>query len=177
MSPEWVQDVDAVEACLKDIELQMKDLEALHASRVGSVFGKDLQGMEERIERMTREITDQFRHAERLLQKVGTATRRAGGEEATVGANVQRRYVLGDRHTRMYTALSLAHFHQLSTSHPSPLFANNFAHYQSRQAITRALRQISTISKEIPGRSTSTKEWRSRSRFEVWHRLGRHHWQ
>ena len=34
--------------------------------------------------------TDRFRTAERYLQRVGTATRRAGGEEATVGANIQR---------------------------------------------------------------------------------------
>ena len=47
--------------------------------------------MEGRIEGLTQNLTDQFRYAERLLQKVGMATRRAGGEEATVGANVQRR--------------------------------------------------------------------------------------
>ena len=66
----------------------------MHASRIGSVFGKDLDNMEGQIENKTSEITDQFRYAERLLQKVGVATRRSGGEEATVGANVQRRYVL-----------------------------------------------------------------------------------
>lgn len=33
---------------------------------------------------------DRFRQAERYLQRVGAATKRAGGEEATVGANVQR---------------------------------------------------------------------------------------
>ncbi len=33
---------------------------------------------------------DLFRKAERYLQKVGASTKRAGGEEATVGANVQR---------------------------------------------------------------------------------------
>jgi hypothetical protein len=32
--------------------------------------------------------------AERILQKVGVATRRAGGEEATVGANVQRSLII-----------------------------------------------------------------------------------
>lgn len=46
--------------------------------------------MENRIEGMTSQITDQFRMAERILQKVGAATRRAGGEEASIGANVQR---------------------------------------------------------------------------------------
>lgn len=88
--PSWVEDVDRVERCLVDIQGQMDDLQKLHASRVGSVFGKDLEGMEEKIEERTRNVTDEFRNAERLLQKVGVATRRAGGQEATVGANVQR---------------------------------------------------------------------------------------
>ena len=34
--------------------------------------------------------TDRFRQAERYLQRVGAATRRAGGEETTIGANIQR---------------------------------------------------------------------------------------
>jgi len=89
--PAWVQDVDGVERCLADIQRQMQQLESMHATRVGSVFGKDLEDMEGRIEKLTRDITDQFRYAERLLQKVGAATRRSGGEEATVGANVQRK--------------------------------------------------------------------------------------
>ena len=93
-SPAWVDDVDAVENCLTTIHRQMDQLQSMHASRVGSVFGKDLEDMEGRIEKMTREVTDQFRYAERLLQKVGMATRRAGGEEATVGANIQRRYAV-----------------------------------------------------------------------------------
>ncbi len=38
-------------------------------------------------------ITDRFRQAEKTLMRVGAATRRVGGEEATIGANVQRRYV------------------------------------------------------------------------------------
>jgi syntaxin 16 len=89
-SPAWVSDVDQVKSILQEIQRKMDDLQALHASRVGSVFGKDLDDMEVRIEAMTRDITDQFRMAERILQKVGAATRRAGGEEAAIGANVQR---------------------------------------------------------------------------------------
>jgi tetrahydromethanopterin S-methyltransferase subunit G len=89
--PAWVDDVNAVEECLSDITRRMEQLQSMHAQRVGSVFGKDLEDMEGKIEGLTRSITDQFRYAERLLQKVGQATRRAGGEEATVGANVQRR--------------------------------------------------------------------------------------
>ena len=89
--PSWVTDVDKVEACLLDITQAMQELQSMHAQRVGSVFGKDLEDMERLIEQRTAAVTDQFRYAERLLQKVGMATRRAGGQEATVGANVQRR--------------------------------------------------------------------------------------
>lgn len=89
--PAWVSDVDRVEACLLEISAAMEALQGMHAQRVGSVFGKDLEDMEALIERRTADVTDQFRYAERLLQKVGVATRRAGGQEATVGANVQRR--------------------------------------------------------------------------------------
>ena len=93
--PPWVEDVDAVNEVLGDIQRQMDQLHSMHATRVGSVFGKDLDNMEGQIEKMTRDITDAFRYAERLLKKVGVATKRAGGEEAQVGANVQRRFVHG----------------------------------------------------------------------------------
>ena len=46
--------------------------------------------MERQIDRKTTEVTTLFRKAERYLQKVGASTRQAGGEESTVGANVQR---------------------------------------------------------------------------------------
>lgn len=62
----------------------------MHASRIGTVFGRDLDDMERRIERKTTEITSIFRRAEKHLQKVGTLTRRAGGDEAVVGGNVQK---------------------------------------------------------------------------------------
>lgn len=88
--PSWVGDVDQVKSILSSIRTQMEDLRSLHASRVGSVFGRDLDDMEHRIESMTRDITDRFRKAERILKKVGAATQQAGGEEAAIGANVQR---------------------------------------------------------------------------------------
>lgn len=88
--PSWVGDVDHVKSILQSIRSQIGDLTTLHASRVGSVFGKDLDDMEARIENMTQGVTDHFRSAERVLKKVGMATRRAGGEEAAIGANVQR---------------------------------------------------------------------------------------
>lgn len=91
--PSWVQDVDTIEQIVTDIQTLQTKLLHMHAQRVGSVFGKDLADMEYNIEAMTVQVTDKFRYAERLLQKVGTATRRAGGQQATVGANVQRRYV------------------------------------------------------------------------------------
>ena len=89
--PDWVADVEIVEKCINDITQQMKELQSRHAQRIGSVFGRDLQNMESMIEQQTSIITDQFRVAERRLQKVGYATKRSGGQEATVGANVQRR--------------------------------------------------------------------------------------
>ena len=88
--PSWVRDVDQVKEALSEIQRRMDDLQYMHASRLGSVFGKDLDDMEHRIESMTRQVTDHFRRAERILQKVGAATRSAGGEEASIGANVQR---------------------------------------------------------------------------------------
>jgi hypothetical protein len=91
LPPQWVDDVDSVNAALEDIVRMMGILQSMHASRIGSVFGKDLDDMEGKIEKLTRDITDRFRQAERVLQRVGVATRRAGGEEATVGANVQRK--------------------------------------------------------------------------------------
>ena len=68
----------------------MSELASMHASRIGTVFGRDLDNMERQIERKTTEVTTLFRKAERYLQKVGASTRQAGGEESTVGANVQR---------------------------------------------------------------------------------------
>lgn len=68
----------------------MSELASMHASRIGTVFGRDLDAVEKQIERKTTEVTNLFRKAERYLQKVGNITKRAGGEEATVGANIQR---------------------------------------------------------------------------------------
>lgn len=90
LPPQWVDDVDAVHQELADITRLLGVLQSMHSSRVGSVFGKDLDEVEGKIEKLTQDITDRFRTAERYLQRVGTATRRAGGEEALVGTNVQR---------------------------------------------------------------------------------------
>jgi hypothetical protein len=91
--PTWVSDVEHIQNTVVEIQQRMEQLQSMHATRVGSVFGKDLHDMEGRIETLTQNITDQFRYAERLLSKVGMATRQAGGEQATIGANVQRRSV------------------------------------------------------------------------------------
>ena len=89
--PGWVKHVDAVEQSLRTIQDQMNDLQSLHSQRVGSVFGKNLDNMEGRIEKMTNAITDEFRVAERHLQAVGKqAAAATTSDEATVGANVQR---------------------------------------------------------------------------------------
>lgn len=98
-APTWVDNVDQVKSILETIQRRMDELQKLHASRVGSVFGKDLDDMEVRIEAMTRDITASFRTAERHLQAIGRATRQSsrgdsndnGGETtAQIGANVQR---------------------------------------------------------------------------------------
>lgn len=90
LPPHWVNDVDSVNATIEDIQRLMSELASMHASRIGTVFGRDLDNMERQIERKTTEVTTLFRKAERYLQKVGASTRKAGGEESTVGANVQR---------------------------------------------------------------------------------------
>ena len=55
--PPWVEDVDRVNDVLADIQRQMDSLHSMHATRVGSVFGKDLDNMEGQIEKLTRDIT------------------------------------------------------------------------------------------------------------------------
>jgi len=57
LPPQWVDDVDAVHTELSEIVRMMDILQSLHASRVGSVFGKDLDDMEGRIEKLTQDIT------------------------------------------------------------------------------------------------------------------------
>lgn len=90
LPPDWVGDVESVNATVSNIQHLMSELASMHASRIGTVFGRDLDTMERHIERKTTEVTTLFRQAERALKRVGASTRRAGGEESTVGANVQR---------------------------------------------------------------------------------------
>jgi syntaxin 16 len=91
LPPQWVDDVDIINELIDDIMRLMGILSSMHATRVGTVFGMNLDDMEMKIEKMTGDITDKFRQAERLLMRVGMATKRCGGEEALIGANVQRR--------------------------------------------------------------------------------------
>jgi len=90
LPPKWVDTVDNINSVLVEIKRLMSVLNTLHSNRLGSVFGRDLESKESEIESITAEITDCFRNAERMLMKVGSATRQAGGEEATIGSNVQR---------------------------------------------------------------------------------------
>lgn len=57
LPPQWVDDVDAVHAELAEIVRMMGILQSLHSSRVGSVFGKDLDDMEGKIEKLTQDVT------------------------------------------------------------------------------------------------------------------------
>jgi syntaxin 16 len=90
LPPIWVDDVDTVNTLLSDITRTMSILTSMHATRIGTVFGKDLDDMEAKIQNMTESITNRFRQAEKTLMRVGAATKRVGGEEATIGSNVQR---------------------------------------------------------------------------------------
>lgn len=90
LPPMWVDDVDSIHAILSDIRRNVGVLNSLHANRLSSVFGKDLELKERDIETLTRDITTQFRSCERLLQKVGAATKNSTEEERRIGANVQR---------------------------------------------------------------------------------------
>ncbi|GKY95931.1 hypothetical protein MPSEU_000553700 [Mayamaea pseudoterrestris] len=92
--PTWVSHVQAVEDLLVEIQNHMDQLQHMHATRLGSVFGKDLANMEQRIEQATFDLTEQLRQAERLLQAVGVATRQSSlsgdDDAATIGANIQK---------------------------------------------------------------------------------------
>ena len=57
LPPQWVDDVDGVNGHLNDIVRLMGILTSMHATRVGTVFGRDLDDMEVKIERFTNEIT------------------------------------------------------------------------------------------------------------------------
>jgi len=57
LPPQWVDDVDAVNNEISEIVRLMAGLQSLHSSRVGSVFGKDLDDMEGKIEKLTTDIT------------------------------------------------------------------------------------------------------------------------
>jgi len=90
LPPRWVDDVDLIHKEISTIVRLISTLNSMHANRVGTIFGRDLEHMEEKIEQMTKDITDRFRAAERLLKRVGAATKMEGGSDAMVGANVQR---------------------------------------------------------------------------------------
>ncbi len=60
LPPQWVDDVDGINELLSDITRMMGILGSMHASRVGTVFGRDLDDMEKKIERMTNDITGMY---------------------------------------------------------------------------------------------------------------------
>merc|ERR1719215_2434733 len=90
--PQWVDEVDAIHTIFNDITKQIEVLASLHSNRLGSVFGSNsaLSEKEAQIERLTNEITDLFHHAEKRLQRVGSAAKNGTKEDAVVISNVQR---------------------------------------------------------------------------------------
>lgn len=57
LPPQWVDDVDGVHGLLSDITRSMSILMSMHSTRVGTVFGKDLDDMEVKIENLTKDVT------------------------------------------------------------------------------------------------------------------------
>jgi len=91
LPPKWVDDVDETHTILAEITRLMGVLASLHSSRLGSVFGNDLEHQEVEIDQLTSDITKRFRRSEGLLKRIGHATsQQKDKEERTVGANVQR---------------------------------------------------------------------------------------
>ena len=90
--PQWIDEVDAIHRIFSDITKQIEVLASLHSNRLGSVFGSSLalSEKEAQIDQLTTEITDLFRHAEKRLQRVGSAAKSGTKEDAVVLSNVQR---------------------------------------------------------------------------------------
>lgn len=84
--------MDAIQRIFSDITKQIEVLASMHSNRLGSVFGSHsaLSEKEAQIEQLTTEITDLFRHAEKRLQRVGSAAKQGTKNDAIVLSNVQR---------------------------------------------------------------------------------------
>ena len=65
--PRWVDDVDDIHKSLSEITRLMNVLSSLHASRLGSVFGNDLEQMEGKIESLTRDVTGETDYEHRKI--------------------------------------------------------------------------------------------------------------
>lgn len=60
ITPKWVCDVDSIHNIISDINHLMEMLGLLHSSRIGTVFGNDLDDMEVKIDKITRDITGRY---------------------------------------------------------------------------------------------------------------------
>ena len=57
LPPQWVDNMDGVHGLLSDITRFMSILMSMHSTSVGTVFGKDLDDMESKIENLTKDVT------------------------------------------------------------------------------------------------------------------------
>ena len=57
LPPQWVDNTDGVHGLLSDITQFMSILMSMHSTSVGTVFGKDLDDMESKIENLTKDMT------------------------------------------------------------------------------------------------------------------------
>ncbi|CAM9412293.1 unnamed protein product [Chrysoparadoxa australica] len=87
LPPMWVDKFEAVEEVLRNIQLRMRDLSALHSKRLMVTFDGSEGDKEREIEAATQEITNLFRGAERQLK---SAMAGAGSADARVRSNIQK---------------------------------------------------------------------------------------
>mmetsp|Transcript_10228 Transcript_10228/g.28903 ORF Transcript_10228/g.28903 Transcript_10228/m.28903 type:complete len:287 (+) Transcript_10228:183-1043(+) len=92
MAPHWVDSVDAMNAVTRNIEQKIAKLHQAHKNRLLVRFD-DTEGAQDReIDDLTKQITDKFREAERMLKDQVDKSGRLdpGSSDALVRKNIQR---------------------------------------------------------------------------------------
>eukprot|EP01038_Epipyxis_sp_PR26KG_P004719 gene4719-6624_t len=72
LPPAWVERLQKIDEEMKQIELKLKELSALHKKRLMVNFESDEAAEERAIADKAQEITNHFHHAEKVLQKFNT---------------------------------------------------------------------------------------------------------
>lgn len=73
LPPEWVEIVNDVQKCIRDISTKSKDLQKLHTARLRVTFAGDKEAEQERqIEILTQEISRLFHQAQNRMTKIAS---------------------------------------------------------------------------------------------------------